>query len=137
MNIKSTIKNLTSNPKRLFLIDGLGAFLTALLLSLVLTKFQPLFGMPKTVLYYLSLIAIALTIYSFTCHFRQSKNWKPYLIVISIANSLYSCLTMGLVFYYFQELTLIGVLYFISEILIITFLVVLELKTYTNLTAKL
>ena len=45
------------NPKKLFLIDSLGALISAVMLGLVLTRFEHIFGMPQNVLYFLSFIA--------------------------------------------------------------------------------
>jgi hypothetical protein len=39
------------------LIDSLGALLSALILGLVLTRWESVFGMPKRVLYFLAAIA--------------------------------------------------------------------------------
>jgi hypothetical protein len=39
-HIQQLITQLSAQPKRLFLIDGLGAFLTAFLLSVVLANFE-------------------------------------------------------------------------------------------------
>ncbi|MCF6348539.1 MAG: hypothetical protein L3J20_09610 [Flavobacteriaceae bacterium] len=87
------VNKIISNPKKLFLIDSLGAFITAFLLGVVLTRFEVVFGMPKTVLYYLSLIALIFSIYSICCHFLLEKNWKPYLKGIIIANLTYCLIT--------------------------------------------
>jgi len=118
-------------PKQLFLIDGLGALLTAIMLGLVLANFVPLFGMPKSILYPLSLIACVFAVYSLSCHFRFPANWQPYLKAIAAANLLYCCLTLGLVLlmvYSFQKLTMLGVIYFLVEIVIVVGLAVVELR---------
>jgi hypothetical protein len=56
-------------------------------------------------------------------------NWPPFLRMISTANLLYCCLTLGLVIYYFPVLTILGVVYFIAEIMVVCGLVFVELKT--------
>jgi len=116
-------------PRRLFLIDSLGALLTALMLGLVLSSFVPVFGMPRAVLYPLSLIAVGFAVYSFFCYRRFPTNWPPFLRGIAVANLFYCCLTLGLVFYYYEQLTVLGGLYFLGEIIIVVSLAVGELKT--------
>lgn len=127
MPLQQIREKMRSKPKQLFLIDALGAVLTASLLSGVLANFERTFGMPQKVLYGLSLIAVFFAIYSFSCYFRDLKNWQPYLKAIAIANLSYCCLTAGLMVYFYQKLTLLGVLYFIGEIIIIVCLSIFEL----------
>ena len=127
------LNKIISSPKRLFLIDSIGALLTAFLLGTVLTRFEVVFGMPKTILYYLSLIALLISIYSICCHFLLNGNWKPYLKGIIIANLTYCLMSIGLIVCFYQKLTFIGLFYFISEILIIIILVAVELKTLSKL----
>lgn len=121
-------KLLALQPKTLFLIDGIGALVTAFLLFAVLKTFHEYFGMPECVLTWLSAIAVVFSIYSLTCSFLVKRNWKPFLVIIATANLLYCCLTTLLVVYYFPFLTILGVLYFLGEIAIICGLVFIELK---------
>jgi len=114
--------------KQLFLVDGLGAVVTALLLSQVLARWEPLFGMPKSVLFVLAGIAGCFAVYSLLCHFLVEKNWRPYLRGIAIANTLYCCLTLGLVVYRYEALTWLGIAYFLGEIMLVLFLVTVEVK---------
>jgi hypothetical protein len=126
------IDKLVSNSKRLFLIDGLGACLTAFFLVAILARFEDSFGMPRTVLYFLSLVACIYAIYSFCCHFFISSNWRPYLKAIAIANAIYCCLTFGLVIYFYPILTILGLLYFLLEIIVVSILVLIELKALSG-----
>lgn len=129
--MKIIIDQFKLKPKILFLIDGLGALLTAFFLFVILRTFNEYFGMPQTTLTYLSLIAVIFCLYSITCFFLLSDNWKPFLRVISIANLLYCILTLGLVIYNYQSVTLLGITYFLAEIIVICGLVFVELKTIT------
>ena len=122
---------LALNPKRLFLIDGFGAFLTAFFLFAILRTFNEYFGMPKTTLDFLSIIALAFSVYSFCCFFLVNNNWHPFLRAISIANLLYCCLTLGLVIYNYPRLTILGVIYFLIEIVIVCGLVFFEINVLT------
>jgi hypothetical protein len=110
------------------LIDSLGALLSAVMLGIVLARLEPVFGMPEKALYYLSFIACIFSVYSFMCFFRKVKNWKIYLKVIALANLLYGCLTTGLVIYFYPKLTALGVTYFVLELIVISVLVMIEIK---------
>ncbi len=57
MSVDKSIR-INRSPKRLFLMDGLGALTTAGLLFFVLAESEIIFGMPKAVLHLLSFIAI-------------------------------------------------------------------------------
>ena len=126
--MKKLFNKLILNPKRLFLIDSFGAFLTAFFLFAILRTFNEYFGMPKLTLDFLSIIALAFSVYSFCCFFLVSNNWHPFLRTISIANILYCCLTLGLVIYYYPLLTILGVTYFLIEIIIVVVLVFFEIN---------
>jgi len=124
--LKNIINYLAGRPKTLFLIDGLGAMLTAFLLFVVLRNFNEYFGMPKTILTYLSGIAACFCIYSTTCFFFLTRYWTAFISGISIANLLYCILTMGLLIIYYPQLTIIGTTYFLLEIAIIIGLIYVE-----------
>ena len=121
------------NVKQLFLIDSLGALLTAVMLGLVMVQFENHFGMPHEVLHYLASIACVFSIYSFLCFLRLTQNWRPYLKTIAIANLSYCGLTMVLVIFLFQKLTIVDLVYFALEIIVVTTLVFIELKTAVKL----
>ncbi|MEW7290649.1 hypothetical protein [Aquimarina sp. 2304DJ70-9] len=123
-----------SSPNKLFLIDGLGALLTAFLLGVVLTTWEDCFGMPSKILYTLSIVALIYALYSISCYFLTIKNWKPYLRGIAIANLMYCCLTIGLVVYFYHNLTGIGVLYFLLEVAVILILIGVELRVSSRIT---
>ena len=125
MTLKRTQFTLPSEKR--FLLDAFGAFLTALLLGVILPAFQPFFGMPVTVLYCLAGIAAVFCLYSLGCHFRAGDQWRPLLRAIALANLAYCCLTMGLVVYWWEQLTALGVLYFVGEAGIVLGLAGMEL----------
>ncbi|MCO6480779.1 MAG: hypothetical protein J5I94_29325 [Phaeodactylibacter sp.] len=114
-------------PRKLFLIDGLGALLSAFLLGVVLVRWEPVFGMPSKVLYPLAAIACVFAVYSLSCYFFLSRNRRPFLRAIAVANLLYCGLTLGLVVYCYPQLTVLGVAYFLVEIGVVLILVVTEL----------
>lgn len=127
--MKESIKRFKAKPKNIFLLDGSGAVLTAFLLFFVLRTLNNFFGLSKTTLEYLSLLAVIFSLYSFSCFFLIINNWKSYLKIICIANILYCLLTFGIIRYYYQSISVFGIAYFFGEILIITGLIFLEIKT--------
>jgi hypothetical protein len=124
--IQSIVDSLTSNPKYIFLIDGLGAMLSAFFLGVILVKFEDSFGMPWAILYALSSVACLFAIYSICCYFFNFSNWQTYLKVIIMANTLYCCLTIGLVFFYYKSLSILGLIYFILELMVLIVLIFIE-----------
>lgn len=114
--------------KLLFLIDGIGAAVTSLLLGLVLTALQPYVGISRSLLFLLSSIAALFAIYSLYHYSQEIENWRPRLRGIAVANLLYCMITAGILCYYWQDVQLLGVLYFIIEIMVITVLAAIELK---------
>ena len=126
------LPNFNLNPIRLFLIDSLGALLTAFFLFVILRTCNEYFGMPEPILVCLAAIAMVFCLYSLSCFLLLKSNWQVYLRIISIANLLYCCLTLTLVFYYLQELTFLGIAYFFIEILLVCVLVYVELRTISQ-----
>ncbi len=122
------LDRLSLNSKNLFLIDGLGALLTAFLVGIVLRMFEDAFGMPSKFLTILSILACAFALYSMSCYFFVGKNWRTYLKIIAVANLMYCLLTAVLVMLLYQQITILGIIYFIGEILIILGLVYVELS---------
>jgi hypothetical protein len=116
-------------PKKLFLVDSLGALLSALLLGLVLTRFEKTFGMPQNVLYILATLPCIFAIYSFLCFVSETQNWRLFMKIIATANLLYCCLTAGLMIYFYEKLTVLGFIYFVLEIIIVISLAFIEWKT--------
>ena len=125
---RKTIKHLAEKPKTLFLIDSLGALLTAFLLFIVLRNYNECFGMPEAILTTLSAIAAGFFIFSISCFLLLNKNWIPFIMCIVTVNILYCILTIILLIFYYPQLTILGITYFIGEIVIIAGLVYIELN---------
>lgn len=110
-----------------FLIDGIGAAMSALLLLLVIVPFQTFFGFPSDAALKLSVLPLIFSIYSLTCYFTKPSS-PVFLKIIAVANILYCLLSLGLVIFYFAQLTVFGLLYFLIEKLIVVPLAVWEWK---------
>lgn len=129
--LRNITNQLKGKPSTLFLIDGLGALITAFSLFIVLQYFNKYFGVPSLILTYLSVIAACLCIFSTTCFFFLKGNWARFIRGISIANLLYCILTMGLLIVHYPQLTILGTTYFLVEIVVVCGLVYIELNVAT------
>ncbi|MFK8005440.1 MAG: hypothetical protein AB8H03_03680 [Saprospiraceae bacterium] len=130
--LQPIIHRMISNPKLMFLIDGLGAVLSVFLLGVVLVQLENLIGMPSKTLYVLAGIAGFFVVFSFFCAFRIKKNWRLFLKVIAFFNLSYCLLTFSLVLFHQAHLTTLGVGYFLLEIIIIVSLSIFEFKVATS-----
>ena len=131
--INKLINHLIEKPKTLFLIDSLGAILTVFILFVIMRQLNEYIGMPIIVLTYLSFIAIFFCIYSTACFLFLKERWTPFIRLIGIANLLYCALTIGLLIRYYSLLTIIGIIYFLIEIVIICGLSYVELNVATEI----
>ncbi len=120
------------NPSKIFLIDGIGACISALFLGLLLPTFEAYFGMQKNVLYGLATVASILAIYSLSCYFFKVKNGRLFLKIAAFANILYCCISLILMLYFYQKLTILGLAYFLLEKIVVLILVIFEIKTIKN-----
>jgi hypothetical protein len=107
---------------KLFLVDSLGAA-ASVVAALALTQLEPWFGAPPALMFKLAGLGACFFLYSFTCYWRRVHHWRVWMRV------LYCCLTAVLVTHFFERLTLLGVLFFGGEILIIAALAVAEYRT--------
>lgn len=121
-------QSLSANPKKVFLIDGIGAAVSAFFLGILLTTFQEYIGMPECILIPLSLIAAVFAIYSFSCFFFIKQKSPLFLRIIAFSNLIYCLLTGGMVVLFRDQLTSLGFCYFLAETGLILGLVFLESK---------
>ncbi len=133
---RSMIERFNLKPRKLFLIDSLGAFLTASLIGTIGAGFQDVFGMPQKALYLLFIIAFIYAVYSICCYFSIGRNWRPFLKGIAIANLIYCCLTFGLVVFYYPGLTVLCLIYFLGELIVIGSIIYIELMTVSHCSEK-
>ena len=127
MKFEDLITKAELNPKKLFLIDGFGAILSAFLLGVVLVKFEEIFGIPTSVLYFLATIPIFFVIYDVFCY---QKHLKIGILLkgIAVLNILYCCISIGLISYHFSSITILGWTYIIVEIILVSFLAMIEFR---------
>ncbi len=92
--------------------------------------------MPGQVLFRLLPVVLLFSGYSFACYYLSPANGALYLTIIAIANLFYCSLTLYLIFLYFEKLTILGILYFLAEKIIIIALAIVELKAAKAIVAQ-
>lgn len=116
------------NRQNIFLIDGLGAAYSALMLSVVLPALVGFFGMPVNVLYPLTLAALCLAIYSLPCHFSKFGSHNIFLFAVAFLNFTYCCVSSVILYAVWDSVTIWGVLYFLNEKLVVLFIAYCEFE---------
>ena len=129
------ITRFTQNPKRLFLIDGIGALLSAFLLGIVLVALEPFVGIPKSTLYILAVFPIGFALVD-AFGFWFTSQVALVLKVIATLNLLYIALSLALASYHLETITLWGWIYITGELAIVLALAITELKVARRLQEK-
>lgn len=127
------MKEFIKTSKNIFLLDAFGALLTTILLFFLLKNFNDFFGLSKDIFEKLSIIAFTFFVYSISCYFSIKQNWKSFLKIICGANILYCVLTLAIIIHYYQSISILGIVYFLAEIIVIGLLASLEIKTIKTL----
>lgn len=113
-----------NHPRRLFLLDGIGALISAVLLTQL-----PGLGLPAATIRTLAGLASVCAAYSLTCaQFVTLGNYRPYLAAVALANTGYCVVTLGTLVRHRASVTPLGVTYLLLEILVISLLVCLEFR---------
>jgi hypothetical protein len=87
------------DPKQLFLVDALGAALSAVLLGVVLVNYEPIFGIPSDSLSLLAAVPYFIAVYDVVCYFALTINYTPYLKIIAVANAAYCVLSLTVAYH--------------------------------------
>lgn len=131
--LQQAINIFLSRPALLFLIDGIGALLSASLLLVLHFFFQLTNGLPPTTINSLIGIAILLSAFSLTSGCLLKRDHGRYLRLIAILNGSYLLAVLIVIFYYFSRLELFLLLFFLLESLVISCLIYLECKVGNQL----
>jgi hypothetical protein len=131
--IQKAVHFFTDHPSRLFLLDGIGATLSAALLLLLHFVFQVTNGLPPLIVYALVAAALFLSAYSLTCSWLLRRCHARYLRVIALLNGTYLLTVCILLVLYCSRLHPILIICFILESVVLGFLIYLELKVTNQL----
>ena len=123
--------------RKLFLLDGSGALLTALMLMLVLPKLDLLTGIDPDMITVMVLIAFLLTAMSLTFFFTYNQQSYKVLQVIGISNLLYSGIIVVVLLVYGSSMKPLGMTYFILEGLVVALLGLVEIRKHKKVSAYL
>jgi len=126
--LKNLIVYFTLRPGKLFLIDSIGAGITALCLFALNTLVEPLAGLPTDLMNSLIITALIFSCYSIFCAGLVKNKHAFFMRIIALANTLYALFTAGLWIQYQNTLGSLSKFYFPFEIILIVGLVVIELK---------
>jgi hypothetical protein len=124
--VAALITALAAHPRRLFLLDGGGALITASAVGLVLPALPEAVGMPTSVLRSLALAACVLAVWSFSCAAFAPRLWPWLLRGVACANTAYCAVTAACLWRFRPQLLPLDWLYFPGEIVLILALVALE-----------
>ena len=134
INQHTIISYFINKPKAIFLVDSIGAFLSAFYLLIISRFCSDFFGINPSTLQLLTILPIVFCIYSACCYLLIIRGYKPFILIIAIANFLYCLITMVLIFTHYSELTILGLSYFILELMIIGIIVYLEFDISSKFT---
>ena len=113
-------------PSKVFVIDGLGAVLSALFLGIALPAFDV--GVPREQLYLLAGVALLLALNGGLAWRFAGERGPGWLRLTACLNLGYTLLTGGLLSLHASAMTGLGLLYFGGEIVIILCLAAWELR---------
>ena len=123
---------MTVNEKTIFLVDGMGAGVSVMILGVVLPAYQPFIGMPTKTLYLLAALPAVFAIYDVYCYRRVNLAQAKWLRRIILANFAYCMLSGFAMVWYFDQLTPWGIAYFAAEFIVIMGLVFYEAHIYRD-----
>lgn len=120
-------------PKRVFLIDAIGAFLSFSVLAFVFYSFNDLFLLPCFESKLLMFVAASVFLYSFLVYCFVQRRVKLFLIILLFFNIAYCVSLLLVLFSSYGYITNLGVAYLIVETIILVAVVFFEYYVYRNL----
>ncbi len=122
------------NQKNIFILDGVGAILSACFTGLILTRYSLFLGINVSLLQSLALIPATYAIYSLSCYFFITKT-KPWMLLTVIYANLSYCLISAAIIFFRERITSTGRLLLTVEVIIILLVVLIEFKIYRKIKA--
>ena len=117
---------LWQSPRKLLLLDFVGATMTSLTTGLLLaTEILPI-GLPSWLLFAMSLVAACFACFDIACYLLVRERAWP-LAVIGMLNLGYCFGVLTICSIYFRELSTLGIIYFAGEAAIVVPLACWEL----------
>lgn len=120
-----------------FIIDTLGALVSAAMLGLVLPHFVALTGIPFAVLKLLVIPPLLYVLIDFCAIVQLHHKWSAQLLrFVAVLNLLYCLFSISIAFIHTSSLTLFGWMYILGEIGIILVLARWEWKTAKRIASR-
>ncbi len=120
------------NEKNIFLLDGIGAVLSACFTGLILIRYSLFLGINVSTLQTLASLPTIYALYSLSCYFFVSKT-KPWMLLAIIGANLFYCLISLSLILFREHITWRGQLFVALEIIIILLVVLLEFNVYRKI----
>lgn len=117
------------NEKNIFLLDGIGAILSACFTGLILIRYSLFLGINVSTLQNLALLPTVYAFYSLSCYFFASKT-KPWMLLTIIGANLFYCLISLSLILFRERITWRGQLLLAAEIIVVLLVVLLEFNIY-------
>ncbi len=130
---KHIIDQLTQNPRQVFVLDFIGACVTAFITGYVLVKFEFEFGMPRLLVIPMALMASLMAVYSLLCSLFIKKRFGPFLLIIAFFNFLFCAISWWLVYSFSYLITPLGYAHYVLESAVVFLVIYIEIKTYLRL----
>lgn len=130
MKVNSVLHKFAKRPKILFLLDGVGAFVSALFLAFILPAIQDKIGLSREHLLYLATFAGFLLLIDVYRFMAANDKWEKRIRLVIMLNLIYCAVSVVVVGLSYQTITALGLIYFAGEIFVILLLVRFERSVY-------
>jgi hypothetical protein len=115
MTLTTLITSLRADPRRVFVLDGVGALVSAVILGLVLPPFDEALGTTRSALHALAALPVAFALYDLVCWAARVRWWRAAVRGIATANLLYPVFSAVTLWNDQVPLTGLGIAYFTAE----------------------
>lgn len=123
-----------NQSKKVFLLDAIGAFFSAFLLFFIheiLNK--DFYNLPNQIITFLYATAGIYMVYSFTCYMLVANKWKKFLSILIGLNLLYILMVVLVLLLFKEQITPLGLSYFLIEIGVISLIIRIEYIAFKQL----
>lgn len=126
--MQKLIQYFQQQPKKIFLLDGLGAMLSTALLYFLLMPNTAWIGLSVTQINALVIGSLCLVGYDLIARivYTPERGWL--IRVLALLNTLYCITTLSVLILHYSSITILGWAYFLGEVAIVGVLVYLEWK---------
>lgn len=121
-------EQLSQKARKLFIIDGMGALFSSLMLGVIWVRWQECFGLPIHLLYVLALIPLGFVLYDLFAILNKHFSISRLLRGIAFLNICYVLLSFVLAIYHFDLITLWAKLYLSGEVIVVLIIVRWEIR---------